>query len=202
MHSSEPFVENSETGHFDFFRWHCSCRCQDKWQMTASFKKSVRCIQGKIRPSRAQRGFFFRQYVSPFFVKMFKLKDLKDLSSESFAILLAIAFFWTCFTKPKYSQNFSIPSGVFGSQLIPAWQSYLAEIESDCTIQNENIILGAFETLISRYFEESLVYILTFVSWGHCWSFKSVPTIGSGRVSLPRAVAFFMPRSIRLWTVS
>ena len=40
------------------------------------------------------------------------------------------------------------------------------------------------------------------MSWGHCWSFKSVPTIGSGRVSLPRAVAFFMPPSIRLWTVS
>lgn len=97
--------------------------------------------------------------------------------------------------------EFSISTDIFSSQSIPAWQSYLAEIESDYQRKGN---IGTLRSSSSSYFYPDTLRknFITFVSWGHCWSFKSVPTIGSGRVSLPRAVAFFMPPSIRLWTVS
>lgn len=131
---------------FRFFRWHCSCRCQDKWQGTASVEKQCTLYPREDGFSMSTKEFFCRQYFPR--VKIFKLRDLKDLSSKSLAIVCAVAFFWTCFTKPEHSQNFSISRDIFSSQSIPAWQSYLAEIESD---PKRKWNIGTFRSSSSSY---------------------------------------------------
>jgi len=119
---------------FRFFRWHCSCRCQDKWQGTASVEKQCTLYPREDGFSMSTKEFFCRQYFPR--VKIFKLRDLKDLSSKSLAIICAVAFFG------HVSQNLNIRrilafQGIFSA---PSRFHHCKATWQKLSLQNENEI--------------------------------------------------------------